>query len=150
MFLVWSCSPCSSVVFAQSTEAMPTGAAPTTSEWSTVLLPTKVRLALEVWRYVYKTCFCLLTNEWYRKVHNPIRFNGGMGCRKQRRTQYESTMFTTCAIKVTLLNLHTLIKQRTFSFFFQFPLGLLQGYARNARFDYKYWTGIRGAEYTVI
>ena len=30
---------------------MPTGDAPTTSEWSTILLPTKVRLILEVWRY---------------------------------------------------------------------------------------------------
>ena len=48
------------VVFAQSIEArcyvenedvvgaVPTGAAPTTSEWSTVLLPTKVQLILEV------------------------------------------------------------------------------------------------------
>ena len=47
------------VVFAQSNEAMcyvenedvvgaaPTGDAPTTSEWSTILLPTKVRLILE-------------------------------------------------------------------------------------------------------
>ena len=31
--------------------AAPTGAAPTTSEWSTILLPTKVWLTLEVWRY---------------------------------------------------------------------------------------------------
>ena len=29
----------------------PTGHAPTTSEWSTSLLPTKVRLILEAWRY---------------------------------------------------------------------------------------------------
>ena len=28
-----------------------TGAAPTTSEWSTILLPTKVHLTLDVWRY---------------------------------------------------------------------------------------------------
>ena len=27
-----------------------TGDAPTTSEWSTILLPTKVRLILETWR----------------------------------------------------------------------------------------------------
>ena len=52
------------VVFAQSIEAMcyvenedvvgaaPTGDAPTTSELSTILLPTKVRLILEVLRYV--------------------------------------------------------------------------------------------------
>ena len=32
--------------------AAPTGDAPTTSEWSTVLLHTKVRLILEVLRYV--------------------------------------------------------------------------------------------------
>ena len=31
--------------------AAPTGDAPTTSEWSTILLPTKVRLILETWRY---------------------------------------------------------------------------------------------------
>ena len=28
------------------------GAAPTTSEWSTILLPTKVRLILETWQYM--------------------------------------------------------------------------------------------------
>ena len=51
------------VVFAQSIEARcyvenedvvgaaPTGDAPTTSEWSSILLPTKVRLILETWRY---------------------------------------------------------------------------------------------------
>ena len=50
------------VVFAQSIEATywvenedvvgaaPTGDAPTTSEWSTILFHTKVRLALEIWR----------------------------------------------------------------------------------------------------
>ena len=32
--------------------AAPTGDAPTTSEWSTILLPTKVRLILENWRYI--------------------------------------------------------------------------------------------------
>ena len=31
--------------------AAPTGAAPTTSEWSTILVPTKVRVILETWRY---------------------------------------------------------------------------------------------------
>ena len=31
-------------------EAAPTGDAPTTSEWSKILLTTKVRLILEVWR----------------------------------------------------------------------------------------------------
>ena len=32
--------------------AAPTGDAPTISEWSTILLPTKVRLILEVWQYL--------------------------------------------------------------------------------------------------
>ena len=53
-------------VFAQSIEArcsvqiedvvgaVPTGNAPTTSEWSTILLPTKVWLILEVWQYVFQ------------------------------------------------------------------------------------------------
>ena len=36
-------------------EVAPTGDAPTTSEWSTILLPTKVRLLLEVWRYARVT-----------------------------------------------------------------------------------------------
>ena len=52
------------VVFAQSSEircwaenedvvgTAPTGDAPTISEWSTILLPTRVRLILEVWRCV--------------------------------------------------------------------------------------------------
>ena len=52
-----------SVVFVQSIEtrcqvenedvvgAAPTGDAPTTSEWSTILLTFKVRLILEIWRY---------------------------------------------------------------------------------------------------
>ena len=54
------------VVYAQSTEAKclvdneevvgaaPTGDAPTTSELSTILLPTKVRLILETWRYILR------------------------------------------------------------------------------------------------
>ena len=52
------------VVFAQPNEARcsvenedvvgaaPTGDAPTTSEWLTILLLTKVRLILETWRYI--------------------------------------------------------------------------------------------------
>ena len=55
-------SSCLAVVFAQSIEARcyvenedvvgaaPTGDAPTTSESSTILLPTKVCLILETWR----------------------------------------------------------------------------------------------------
>ena len=57
MFLVSS-----AIVFEQSSEtrcevenedvagAAPTGDAPTTSEWSTILLPTNVRFILEIWR----------------------------------------------------------------------------------------------------
>ena len=56
------------VVFVQSAEARyqvenedvvgaaPTGDAPTTSEWSTILLPTKVHLILEVWQYMLSLC----------------------------------------------------------------------------------------------
>ena len=55
------------VVFAQYIEAKcsvenedvvgaaPTGDAPTTSEWSTISLPTQVRLILETWRYITET-----------------------------------------------------------------------------------------------
>ena len=32
--------------------AVPTGDAPTTSEWSTISLPTQVRLILETWQYL--------------------------------------------------------------------------------------------------
>ena len=55
-------SSCLAVVFAQSIEAIvnedvvgatPTGNAPTTSEWSTILLPTTVRLILEIWPYPF-------------------------------------------------------------------------------------------------
>ena len=57
-------SSCLAVVFAQSIEARcrvenedvvgaaPTGDAPTTSEWSTIKLPTKVCLILETWQYI--------------------------------------------------------------------------------------------------
>ena len=57
------------VVFAQSNEARcqiknedvvgaaPTGDAPTTSEWSTIFLPTKVCLILETWQYVICNIF---------------------------------------------------------------------------------------------
>ena len=57
------------VVCAQSTEAKcsvdnsdvvgaaPTGDAPTTSELSTILLPTKVRLILKIWQYTIPSYF---------------------------------------------------------------------------------------------
>ena len=70
MFLVSSCS----CVSAQSigvrcqvkdegvVGAVPTGDAPTTSEWSTILLTVKVHLTLEVWWYIdwinINTCLC--------------------------------------------------------------------------------------------
>ena len=44
--------------------AAPTGDAPTTSEWSLILLSTKMRLILEVWRYV-KSKGRLLPTEIY-------------------------------------------------------------------------------------
>ena len=59
----------SQLVFAQSNEARcsvenedvvgaaPTGDAPTTSEWLTILLPTKVRLILETLRYLVLLSF---------------------------------------------------------------------------------------------
>ena len=69
MFLVSSCS-----CLCQSNEARckvenedvvwaaPTGDAPTTSEWSTILLPTKVCLILETWRYVHQET----NHHWFR------------------------------------------------------------------------------------
>ena len=33
--------------------AAPTDDAPTTSDWSTIILPTKVLLILEAWRYIF-------------------------------------------------------------------------------------------------
>ena len=50
--------------------AAPTGDAPTTSEWSTILLPTKVRLILETWRYTrpqfghHYVCRCQQAQCW--------------------------------------------------------------------------------------
>ena len=38
-------------------EAAPTGDAPTTSEWSVIQLPTKVRLILETSRYTHFDIF---------------------------------------------------------------------------------------------
>ena len=47
--------------------AAPTGDAPTISEWSTILLPTKVSLISEVWLYLVDTCdtsWCLPINQF--------------------------------------------------------------------------------------
>ena len=61
---------CLAAVFAESLKARyklenedvvgaaPTGDAPTTSEWSTILLPTKVPLILEVLQYLYTPKNC--------------------------------------------------------------------------------------------
>ena len=70
-------SSCLAVIFMQSIEARcsvenedvvgaaPTGDAPTTSLWSTILLPTKVWLILEVWRVTFK----LILTHWGRVMH---------------------------------------------------------------------------------
>ena len=49
----------------ENKDAFGVGAAPTTSEWSASLLPSKVRLILEAWRYVtFSTRFvCVQTNK---------------------------------------------------------------------------------------
>ena len=49
--------------------AAPTGGAPTTSEWSTILLPSKVRLILETWRYTKRT---LHDDDTYMESHFSI------------------------------------------------------------------------------
>ena len=67
-------SYCLAAVFTESLEAgcqvanedvvgaAPTGGAPTTSEWSTILLPTKVWLILEVLRYWWCSCASKLSS----------------------------------------------------------------------------------------
>ena len=82
-----------SVVFVQSIEARcwvenkdvvgvsPTGGAPTTSEWSTTLLSTKMRLILDVWRYTMSLTakrgrFSLQSTIWYMKTSS----NGNIFC----------------------------------------------------------------------
>ena len=75
------CSSRRAVVFAQSNEARCwvenedvvgaalTGDAPTTSEWSTILLPIKVRLILETWWYLWHTpAHNELVYEWLIKI----------------------------------------------------------------------------------
>ena len=54
--------------------AAPTGDAPATSEWSTILLPTKVRLILETWRYYQHTPYkyCCIPNTEIKDKHNVI------------------------------------------------------------------------------
>ena len=74
------------VVFTQSIKAVyevenedaageaPTGDTPTTSEWSTMLLPTKLRLVLEVCRYIYIDSVWLLTYCNCQNSHNRQKF----------------------------------------------------------------------------
>ena len=62
MFLISSCTSLWLIHWSQVGNedvvgAAPTGDAPTTSEWSTVLLPIEVRLKLEVWRYIHVTLY---------------------------------------------------------------------------------------------
>ena len=79
------------VAFAQSTEprrkveyedvvgAARTGDAPTTSEWPAILLPTKVSLMLEVWRYAFDTVctlFILQILDSMKSDHTHRSFNG--------------------------------------------------------------------------
>ena len=66
MFLISSCSCICPIHWSQVlvdnedvVGAAQTGDAPTTSEWSTILLRTKVRLILETLRYVQETWLCL-------------------------------------------------------------------------------------------
>ena len=54
--------------------ATSTGAAPTTSEWSTMLLPTKVRLIFEAWLYefAYLLYMCSVNHKPYIYVVSKI------------------------------------------------------------------------------
>ena len=53
--------------------AVETGNAPTTSEWSTSLLPTKVHLILEVWQYYLnqRPIYCFHGSSTSRHAHMP-------------------------------------------------------------------------------
>ena len=71
MFLVSSCSCRCPTHWSQvlsENEAVVgaalTGCAPTTCEWSTMLLPTKVRLILETLRYLGRFLFCCVSMVW--------------------------------------------------------------------------------------
>ena len=94
-------SPRLAVVFAQSNEARcqvenedvvgaaPTGDAPTTSEWLTILLPTKVRLILETWRYVTHDDIII----WKRFLHDWAFVRGSMS---QKTSDIEFWYFLCC------------------------------------------------------
>ena len=55
----------------------PTGGAPTTSEWSTILLPTKAHFILEVWRYLF---FEALNGQLDNKAPGVCCFLTGSSC----------------------------------------------------------------------
>ena len=69
MFLVSSCSCLCPIhwsqVLSRERRCGWTAAAPTTSEWSTSLLPTEVHLILEVWRQQPFIVFLLQYARWY-------------------------------------------------------------------------------------
>ena len=59
--------------------AAPTGNGPTTSEWSIILLRTKVRLLFEVWRYTLLCCGLfrcgyVINSMWIHMAYLPIFF----------------------------------------------------------------------------
>ena len=53
--------------------AAPTGDAPTTSEWWTIVLPTKVQLILEVWQYYFY--------HWYTHFYSVVEEAPAKNCR---------------------------------------------------------------------
>ena len=76
MFLVSSCSCLCPIHWSQCkvknedvVGTAPTGDVPTTSEWSTILLPTKVRLTLDVWKDVHhQSSLC----QQHLQIHNIV------------------------------------------------------------------------------
>ena len=66
--------------------AAPTGDAPTTSEWSTIILPTEVWLILEVWRYtILHSTFCNWRINFYAQCINYLK-TSATSSRKQPKT----------------------------------------------------------------
>ena len=71
MFLASSCSYLCAVYWSQvlSREWRFSWSSITTSEWSTILLSTKVRLILETWRYMYVTIYYISTRNIFIFTH---------------------------------------------------------------------------------
>ena len=102
--------------------AAPTGAAPTTSEWSTILLPTKVRLILDVW-------YCILVVSYHTKgLWNKVTLEANILMIYEslcRKIAYQDDVFSrdACTIKYfvvramyyALLNHRKIIKDRQFA-----------------------------------